>query len=135
MRGRLAACMVATALLGVCPHALAADEMLACVSAAEKAQRLRGANKLLQARASLLICSRDVCPGVVRSDCTRWRAEVEASVPTIVLRAQDPRGQDLTDVKVWLDGTPLADKVDGLPLEIDPGQHVLTGEHAGSKKL
>src|SRR5260370_7350580 len=113
----------------------AAAERAACVSAAEVAQRQRAANRLLEARASLQICAREVCPSVVRNDCSRWRAEVEGSVPTIVLRAQDPRGQDLSDVKVSLDGNPIADKIDGFPIEIDPGPHVLTGEHAGSKKL
>jgi hypothetical protein len=135
MRRSVVASVVASALLGASGRAAAADDVLACVSAAEAAQRQRAAGKLLQARASLQICSRDVCPGVIRSDCTRWRAEVEASVPTIVLRAQDARGRDLTDVKVSLDGAPIADKIDGFPIEVDPGQHVLTGEHAGSKRV
>jgi hypothetical protein len=134
MRRSVVASVVASALFGVAGRA-AADDVLACVSAAEAAQRQRAAGKLLQARASLQICSRDVCPGVIRSDCTRWRAEVEASLPTIVLRAQDTRGRDLTDVKVSLDGAPIADKIDGFPIEVDPGQHVLSGEHAGSKRV
>jgi hypothetical protein len=127
--------MAVSALLGAGSRAFAADDTLACAQAAEQAQRQRAAGKLLEARASLLICSRDVCPGLIRSDCTQWRAQVEASVPTIVLRAQDPRGQDLSDVKVWLDGVPFTDKIDGLPVEVDPGQHVLTAEHSGSKKF
>src|SRR5438552_19090580 len=102
MLRRLAGCLLASALLGVASPSLA-DEKLACVNAADAAQRLRNANKLLEARANLQICARDVCPSIVRSDCTRWRAEVEASVPTVVLRAQDAHGQELTDVKVMLD--------------------------------
>jgi hypothetical protein len=135
MRKWTVACVVTSAVLGTAASASVTDEKLACVAAADAAQQQRAAGKLLAARASLQICSRDACPGLVRSDCTRWRAEVEASVPTIVLRAQDPRGQDLTDVTVWLDGVPIADRMDGLPIEIDPGQHALTCEHAGSKKL
>jgi hypothetical protein len=133
LRG-IAACAVASLLLAAGP-ATAVDEMPACVAAAEQAQRQRAAGKLLEARASLQICSREVCPSIVRSDCLRWRADVEGAVPTVVFRAQDPRGQDLSDVKVSLDGTPITDKIDGLPLEVDPGAHVLTGEHPGSKKL
>jgi len=109
--------------------------MTACVAAAEGAQRQRAANKLLQARASLAICSREVCPAVVRNDCNRWRLEVEGAVPTILLRARDSKGQELTDVKVWLDGTPITDKLDGIPIEVDPGQHQLAAEHQGSKKF
>jgi hypothetical protein len=135
MRRLAAVCGVAVPLVGAADLARAADEKVACVAAADAGQQQRSAGKLLLARTSFQICSREVCPGIVRADCTRWREEVQASVPTVVLRAQDPRGQDLSDVKVALDGTPIADKIDGLPIEIDPGQHVLTGEHAGSKKL
>jgi hypothetical protein len=127
--------VVGAGLLGTTERLFGADEKLACVAAADAAQQQRSAGKLRQARASLHICAREVCPAIVRNDCTQWLSEVEASVPTIVLRAQDPRGQELTDVKVQLDGVPIADKIDGLPIEVDPGQHVLTGEHAGSKKL
>src|SRR5436190_10800713 len=105
LRG-IAACSVASVLFAA-GQSTAGDEMSACVSAAEQAQRQRAAGRLLEARASLQICSREVCPSVVRSDCLRWRADVEGSIPTIVLRAQDPRGQDLSDVKVALDGTPF----------------------------
>src|SRR5260370_13678131 len=126
-------CAVASLLFAA--GGAAADEMTACVSAAEVAQRQRAANGLREGRASVQVCWGEVCPSVVRNDCSRWRAEVEGSVPTIVLRAQDPHGQDLSDVKVSLDGNPIADKIDGFPIEIDPGPHVLTGEHAGSKKL
>ncbi len=126
---------MASATFAALPGRARADEKLACVAAADAAQQQRSAGKLRQARASLHICAREVCPAIVKSDCTQWLAEVEASVPTIVLRAQDPRGQDVGDVKVQLDGVPIADKIDGLPIEIDPGPHVLTGERAGSKKL
>jgi hypothetical protein len=136
MHKRAAACLVASALVGVAPRTRAADEMMACVAAAEGAQRMRAAGKLLQARASLAICSRDACPALVRNDCTRWRQEVERDVPTIVLRAQDAKGAEITDAKVWLDGTLITEKIDGQqPIEVDPGQHQIAGEHAGSKKV
>src|SRR5882724_9585248 len=132
---RRAALSVVLATLAVAPHRAHADEKIACVAAADVAQQQRSAGRLRQARVSLHICAREVCPAIVKSDCTQWLADVEASVPTIVLRAQDPRGQDLSDVKVQLDGVPIADKIDGLPIEIDPGPHVITGDRAGSKKL
>jgi hypothetical protein len=110
-----------------------ADEKTACFDAAENAQQQRAEGKLRDARISLHVCARDVCPAVVKNDCTQWLTEVEASLPTIVLRATGPRGQDITDVKVSLDGQALVDKIDGLPIEVDPGPHVLTSVHPGSK--
>jgi len=105
-----------------------ADDKIACVQAADMAQEHRTAGKLKEARASLHACARASCPALVRSDCTRWLSEVEASMPTIVLRATGARGEDLTDVQVDLDGRRFAEKLEGLPLEIDPGPHVLTGQ-------
>src|SRR5258708_17481790 len=99
LRG-VATCAVAS-LLFAAGGATAGDEMTACVSAAEVAQRQRAANRLLEAPASLQICSREVCPSVVRNDCSRWRAEVEGSVPTIVRRAHVPAGQDLVHGEVF----------------------------------
>jgi hypothetical protein len=112
-----------------------ADEKVACVTAAETAQQQRSEGKLRDARLSLHLCARDVCPALVRNDCTQWLTEIEASLPTIVLRATGPRGQDVTDIKVSLDGQAIADKVDGLPLEVDPGLHVLTAVRPGSKPV
>jgi len=112
-----------------------ADEKVACVTAAESAQQQRSEGKLRDARLSLHLCAREVCPALVRNDCTQWLTEIEASLPTIVLRAIGPRGQDITDIKVSLDGQALADKVDGLPIEVDPGPHVLTAVRPGSKPV
>jgi len=50
----------------------------------DAAQQQRSAGKLRQARASLHICSREVCPAIVKSDCTQWLSEVEASVMVVI---------------------------------------------------
>jgi hypothetical protein len=108
-----------------------ADDKLTCVHAADAAQEQRTAGKLLDARASLHTCAREVCPALVRSDCTQWLSEVEASMPTIVIRAQNARGDDLSDVQVDLDGRRMADRLEGLPIDVDPGPHVLVWRRGG----
>jgi hypothetical protein len=120
--------LIAAGLAGA--SASRADDKVACVQAADAAQDQRSAGKLREARASFQACARETCPPLVRSDCTRWQAEVEAAMPTIVLRAMGPRGEDLTEVQVELDGRRIADKLEGLPLEVDPGAHVITGRTA-----
>jgi hypothetical protein len=117
--------LIAAGLAGAA--AAHADDKLACVQAADAAQEHRTAGRLKESRASLHACARATCPALVRSDCTRWLAEVEASMPTIVLRALGGRGEDITDVEVDLDGRRFAEKLEGLPVEVDPGPHVLTG--------
>ena len=134
MRTSAAIGLAATAWI-VATSAARADEKVACVTAAESAQQQRSEGKLRDARLSLHLCARDVCPALVRNDCTQWLTEIEASLPTIVLRATGARGQDITDIKVSLDGQALVEKVDGLPIEVDPGPHVLTAVRPGSKPV
>jgi hypothetical protein len=108
-----------------------ADDKLICVRAADVAQEQRTAGKLREARASLHTCAREICPALVRSDCTQWLAEVEASMPTIVIRAQNAHGENLADVQIELDGRRLTDRLEGLPIDVDPGPHALAWRRDG----
>jgi hypothetical protein len=103
--------------------AATADDKTACLDAAAKGQTARDAHKLLDAREAFLVCARQVCPGVVKSDCAIWLAEVEKALPTIVLAAKDKAGTDLVEVTVTIDGRAVARKLDGAALPVDPGPH------------
>lgn len=130
MQPRLVGCVVlAIGSFGARPAM--ADDKLTCVRAADAAQEQRTAGKLRDARSSLHTCAREVCPALVRSDCTQWLAEVEASMPTVVIRAQNGRGDDITDVQIELDGRRIADQLEGLPIDVDPGAHVLVWRRGG----
>jgi hypothetical protein len=99
-----------------------------CVFAAEEGQRLRAQGKLREALARFTSCASDACPVVVRTDCVGWRAEVDAAVPTVVVRAvaaEDP-GRELYDVQVSIDGVPVTEKLDGGELPVNPGEHHVT---------
>lgn len=102
-----------------------------CVSAAEESQPLRTDGKLTAAREKLLVCARPGCPDFVRADCTRWLAEVENVLPSVVFRVVDDKGKDVTDVRVLVDGKVIAEKLDGRPVAVDPGEHVFTYEAPG----
>ena len=103
-----------------------ADDRDACFEAAERSQLLTKAGKLRAARPHLLTCAREQCPSQMRKDCVRWLADVDASLASVVLEAKDARGTLLTDVRVEIDGEPLAERLDGRPIEIDPGEHTFT---------
>lgn len=116
------------------PLARAADRSpMECARAAERAQTLRDAAKLVEARAELLVCARDDCPRAVSKDCLGWIREVEQSLPTIVLGARDENGADLVDVRVSVDGVATVERLDGSAVPIDPGEHVLRFERAGAQ--
>lgn len=108
-----------------------ADDTSDCIAASEAAQSLRDRQSLLEARERLAVCSRDVCPGPIRADCLRERAEVDAAMPSIVFRAKDAHGEDAVDVKVFCDGDPLAAHLDGKALPVNPGAHTFRFEAPG----
>ncbi len=108
--------------------ALAADKA-SCLAAHESSQSERKQGKLLAAQATLAKCAEETCPGPVRSDCVKWLGEVEAAVPTIVVRVVDENGKDPSSTtKGELDESPIA--LDGLPIRVDPGKHVVVVRRA-----
>src|SRR5260221_6978808 len=108
----------AVALALLTPRASRADEVATCVKAAEQAQSLRDEGKYRKAGEQLLVCSRDVCPGVVRKDCVQGLTELDGSMPTIVITARGGAGRDVVEVKVTLDGARLTERLDGKPIAI-----------------
>ncbi len=105
----------------------APDERALCIENHVNAQVHRRDGKLGAARAALLTCSRSVCPPAIRSDCADWLAEVEKSSPSVVLAARSPRGDEASG-RVLVDGAVVATRLDGQPIEIDPGAHLFRFE-------
>jgi hypothetical protein len=130
-RARIAA-VLALAIGSATPSARAADEKEACVRAVDRAQVARFDGKLREAREGLVICARTVCPNAIRDDCTRWLAEVDASLPSVVVEAVWADGRDVTGLKVLLDGQPLAGADGGRAVTLDPGAHSFRFEVAGA---
>jgi hypothetical protein len=102
-----------------------------CVAASEGADELRRAGKLREARTRLAVCISTSCPGPVRSDCAERMEDLKKAIPTVVFEATDSAGNDLVSVHVILDGQPLAEKLDGTALEVDPGEHRFRFEAEG----
>lgn len=102
----------------------------ACISAFDQAQHYKRSGHLRDAREKLLVCSAQECPGVVRADCADVLKQVDAAQPTIVLKASDTRGADLTDVTVDLDGQRLVSSLDGRAIAVDPGKLALVFRRA-----
>jgi hypothetical protein len=103
-----------------------------CIAAAEQSQPLQHDGKLRAARERLRVCTQPRCPALIRSDCTKWLADVEAATPTVVVHATDQGGADLADVRVLVDGELVASVLDGRDIPLDPGPHVVRFEHTGS---
>jgi hypothetical protein len=111
--------------------AFADDATKACLDAAAAGQTLRDAHKVLEAAEQFRTCASGACPDVVRRDCVAWVRDMEAARPTLVFDVTDGAGNDLTAVRVTLDGRVLAEKLDGTAQAFDPGEHVFVFEVAG----
>jgi hypothetical protein len=99
-----------------------------CAATAEEGQAQRDKNHLLAARRSFLLCASDSCPPVVQKDCSAWVADVDRTTPSIVVRARDNRGRDITDVRVVVDGITVLEQLDGSAVPVDPGPHTVRYE-------
>jgi hypothetical protein len=125
--------VLATAALSTA-HA-AADDKQQCLAASDQGQQMRDDGKYRRAREAFAACARDACPALVRRDCVKWLADLEQSSPSIVVGAKDDKGGDLVDVTVLVDGAPLVTKLDGKPMLVDPGAHVLRFETTGYPRV
>jgi hypothetical protein len=101
------------------------------LEAHEQSQLLRIDAKLVEARQMLRRCADESCPGVIRADCLKWLDEVGQSIPTVVVVAQSERG-DETDVRVSLNGYAWLERLDGRPVELNPGAYTLRFERPGT---
>jgi len=109
-----------------------ADDVDACVASHETGQVARRQGKLLAARQSFRECASASCPAVLQEDCSRRLAEIEASVPTVVIEARDATGRETADVAVSVDGMPAAERLGGLAIPLDPGERQFRFESAGT---
>jgi hypothetical protein len=107
----------------------------ACLAAHEDALALRSQQKPHAAREKLVACARAECPTLVRKECADQLAVVEKDAPTVALEARDEGGMDTTAVKVTMDGQPLAERLTGSAVDVEPGEHVFRFERADGKSL
>jgi hypothetical protein len=123
---RLVLCTFASLVATIAaPRAARADEAV-CRDSYEQSQMLmkpQGTEStLLKAREALRTCMRSGCKDWIVADCSRWLAEVEARVPTVVFSARSSAGRDLLDVRVTTaSGEPIAPRLDGRAVEVEPG--------------
>jgi hypothetical protein len=117
--------------LGLVAPPARADEA-ACIAASEDALTLRQQGKLHDALKKLAVCAEATCSSEVKAECAQRIAAIDAAMPTLVLGAKDGAGNDLYDVHVSMDATPLTSSLDGRPIALDPGEHTFTFETAGN---
>ncbi len=132
MSPRLASSCWVAALVSLTVQARAADPTTAdCLSASDASLRAGNEHKLRSERTQLLVCAAPSCPADIRKECTRRVDEVNLAIPTVVFEAKDANGNDLSAVRVTMDGEVIAERLEGSALSLDPGEHAFVFEAAG----
>ena len=110
----------------------AADPTTAdCLSANDKFISLHREHKFRDARVQLLVCAAPSCPADIRRECLRRVDEINLAMPTIVFEPKDASENELSAVKVTMDGEVIAEKLEGTAISLDPGSHSFTFESPG----
>jgi len=126
-------CGLALGSLLVANHVAAAPpSKQECARAYAETQSRSKASQLRAAREQALLCAQPSCPIIISKDCSTWLEELERNLPTVVLGAHSPTGQDVTAVHVTMDGEALAAPLGGNALSVDPGEHTFRFEVDGS---
>jgi hypothetical protein len=123
---RLGELLVGALVTLVSAHAGAQVTKGQCIQANTDAQTFRREGRFAEARKELEMCSSSSCPSLVSADCIKRLDELESAQPTVVFNVVDGAGRDLNEVKVTLDGAVLLDKLEGVAVGVDLGEHTLT---------
>ena len=128
--------VLGSGVLAVCASSAHADPTTSdCLTASETSLTLKGEHKLRAARAQAATCAWATCPKDVREECSNRVTQINAAIPTIVFEVKDSHGQDLTAVKVTMEGETLVEKLDGTAISLDPGEHRFAFEAAGGQRV
>jgi hypothetical protein len=97
-----------------------------CIDAHSRGQDAKEQGKLSMARKLFLMCAQPGCPALVQGDCARFVDDLGRLQPTLSFVARDSNGQDLSDTVVYIDGLPVATRLDdGKVYDVDPGKHTV----------
>lgn len=119
----------------VCDAGVAVAGKQECAQSYVEAQKLMRSGALRKAREKLMACGAEDCLLAVKKDCVAWLGEVNTNMPSLVIVAKAPDGEETQDVRVYVDEELAAQKLDAKGLEVDPGTHKLRFELEGSKSV
>lgn len=111
-----------------------AQTVEACIASHAQGQALSNKGELLAAVEKFQSCAAEACPEEIRSECGSSMLAAKAIVPSIVIAVR--RGDsDILDALVSIDGSGNPRRLDGRPIELDPGPHVVKIHNTGTGDL
>jgi hypothetical protein len=132
---RARAVFLSALIVTISHQATAANEdTMRCIASAEATQELIEQTRYREALERIQECLSEQCPAPIRVDCSEHLAEVRRLQPTVVFSVRNRR-PDAPAVRVHEGQAVLAERLDGRPIALDPGQHLLTFESPGRAPL
>jgi hypothetical protein len=119
---------LATLAVGVVAHA---EDAQNCISDYEDAQTLRREAHYERALAKFGACAAPACPSAVSLECVAWASKLDATMPRIVVRAQDEHERPIAGVLVKVDDLERGRLPAAAEMKLDPGEHVIRAEAWG----
>jgi hypothetical protein len=105
-----------------------------CLATFKNGQRLEAEAHLRDAQEQYQTCAKSSCGAFIKQQCSLRYSQLENDIPSVVPVAMDAGGNPLAEVKVTVDGLPLATRIDGRSLQIDPGLHEFSFQTAGGAR-
>lgn len=106
-----------------------------CIAQHEAGLAAKEAKKPLEARPRFAACTNAECPAAVREECASMVEQLDRLIPSVVVAVKDPDRRDLVDVRLFIDGKLVSEKLSGQAIELEPGQHEFRIRHARSGEL
>lgn len=100
------------------------ERIASCMTHHEQAQVARLSGRFLDSAHALKECASLTCPEALRIDCIEWRQELDELIPTVLIVAEGDSG-DLEEARVLVDDQVVREQLDGRPIALDPGTHLL----------
>jgi hypothetical protein len=98
------------------------DRAVACLENHAQGQEFRMNGKLLEGREAFLQCSANHCPAQIQRDCLNYMEQIQLQIPSVVFRVSAD-GLSRADVKVYVDGKLVLERLSGKALDLNPGNH------------
>jgi hypothetical protein len=123
--------LAVTLSLAAAPALGASKSEKVCLATFKGGQDLEGQGHLRQAQQQYQTCAKATCGTFIKQQCSLRYTQLENDIPSVVPVALDEGGNPISEVKVSMDGEPLASKIDGRSLLVDPGLHEFSFQTAG----
>lgn len=106
-----------------------------CARTFENAQEQALDGKLVEAAEMFEGCAQRHCGRALKRECTRALRRIRRDLPTVILSFRSHDGEQMDDVRVMMDGSPLTESIDDSAIPVNPGFHTFAFETTDGRRV